>query len=73
MNLERVVNDVADALKTIDTAGVPFKDLHAGAGPYGEPQLVKLIAEVVPLSWSQRLRVALIGSRVVQRFGDLCG
>ena len=45
MNLERVVNDVADALKTIDTAGVPFKDFHAGAGPYGEPQLVKLIAE----------------------------
>ena len=45
MNLERVVNDIADALKTIDTFGVPFKGFQAGVGPYGEPQLVKLIAE----------------------------
>ena len=45
MNLERVVNDIADAVKTIDTFGVPFKSFQAGVGPYGEPQLVKLIAE----------------------------
>ena len=45
MDLESVVNDVADVLKTIDSSGVPFKHFQAGAGPYGEPQLVKLIAE----------------------------
>ena len=45
MNLERVISDIADALKSIDTSGVRFKDFRAGVGPYGEPQLVKLIAE----------------------------
>lgn len=45
MHLENVVEDIADALQTIDASRVPFKDFQAGVGPYGEPQLVRLIAE----------------------------
>ncbi|MGA7413020.1 MAG: hypothetical protein WBW33_21265 [Bryobacteraceae bacterium] len=45
MDLERVVNDIADALSLRDSSGVPFRSFQAGVGPYGEPQLVKLIAE----------------------------
>ena len=58
MNLKRVVNDIADALKTIDTSGVPCKLFQAGVGPYGEPQLVKLIAENLNRSpgYAQRVK-----------------
>lgn len=45
MDLERVVVDIADALKSIDCSGVPFKGFQAGVGPYGEPQLLKMVAE----------------------------
>lgn len=45
MHLERVVNDIADALLVIDSSSVPFRAFQAGVGPYGEPQLVKLVAE----------------------------
>lgn len=45
MELTDVVADIADALKIIDTTRVPFKAFQPGVGPYGEPQLVKLVAE----------------------------
>ena len=45
MELEQVVTDIADSLKAIDSSGVPFKSFQAGVGPYGEPQLVKLVAD----------------------------
>jgi hypothetical protein len=45
MELEAVVQDIADVLKGIDSSQVPFKRFQPGVGPYGEPQLVKLIAE----------------------------
>lgn len=45
MDLETVVQDIADVLKSIDSSGAPFKDFKPGVGPYGEPQLVKLVAE----------------------------
>ena len=45
MELERVVGDIADALKNIDSSKKRFKAFQAGVGPYGEPQLVKLVAE----------------------------
>lgn len=45
MSLEAIVPDIADALKAIDCARVPFKNFQPGVGPYGEPQLVKLLAE----------------------------
>ena len=44
MELEQVSIDIADALVAIDASRVPFKQFHAGAGPHGEPQLVRLIA-----------------------------
>jgi hypothetical protein len=43
MDLETVVGDIADALKSIDSSGVPFKNFKPGVGPYGEPQLVKAV------------------------------
>jgi len=44
VSLERIVSDVADACVKIDGSGVPFKTFRMGVGPYGEPQLVKLLA-----------------------------
>jgi hypothetical protein len=45
MDLTRVVEDVADGLVSIDASRVPFKHFQAGVGPYGEPQVVRGIAE----------------------------
>src|SRR6266478_5800532 len=45
MDLEAVVQNIADVLKRIDSSGAPFKQFQPGVGPHGEPQLVKLIAE----------------------------
>src|SRR5947209_2617039 len=45
MKLEAVIADIADALKAIDSSRVPFKGFQPGVGPYGEPQLLKLIAK----------------------------
>lgn len=46
MNLLTVIDDdIADVLKGIDSSRVPFKQFQPGVGPYGEPQLVKLISE----------------------------
>jgi len=42
--LQEIVNDIADALVSIDASEPPFKNFQSGVGPYGEPQLVKLIA-----------------------------
>lgn len=44
MELEKVTSDIADALVAIDSSGVRFKQFQPGVGPYGEPQLVRLIA-----------------------------
>jgi hypothetical protein len=45
MDLKTVVQDIADVLKGIDSSREPFKNFQPGVGPYGEPQLVKLVAE----------------------------
>ncbi len=42
--LKTVAGDIADAIKDIDASELPFKQFQRGVGPYGEPQLVKLIA-----------------------------
>ncbi|MBI3863121.1 MAG: hypothetical protein HY290_14620 [Planctomycetia bacterium] len=42
--MNQLIEDVADACAAIDGSGVPFKTFQPGVGPYGEPQLVKLIA-----------------------------
>ena len=44
MELEEVVTDIADALVSVDASRVPHRSFQPGVGPYGEPQLVKLIA-----------------------------
>lgn len=45
MSLTDLVADVRDACVGIDSAAVPFKRFQPGVGPYGEPQLVKGIAQ----------------------------
>ena len=45
MNLSEVINDITDALVLIDASKVPFRKFKPGVGPYGEPQLVKLISD----------------------------
>lgn len=45
MYLAEVVSDVADALVKLDKSGSKFRDFRPGVGPYGEPQLVKLVVE----------------------------
>jgi hypothetical protein len=52
MDLDTVIDDIADILKGIDSSQVrfkssrpPFKEFQPGVGPCPEPQLVRLIAE----------------------------
>lgn len=45
MDLGVVTGDILDALVAIDAGRVPFKNFQSGVGPYGEPQLLKLIAQ----------------------------
>lgn len=44
MDLQELVSDIADILVEIDRAGEPFRQFKPGVGPYGEPQLVRLLA-----------------------------
>jgi hypothetical protein len=43
MDLNKVMNDVTDAIVEVDASRVPFRSFQPGVGPYGEPQLLKLI------------------------------
>ena len=45
MTTEQLAGDIADACVRIDTEMPAFKEYHPGVGPYGEPQLVKQVAE----------------------------
>ena len=45
MELKEVLQDIADAIVRIDASGKSFRKFQPGVGPYGEPQLVKLIAD----------------------------
>jgi hypothetical protein len=44
MDLIQIVSDIGAALASVDKSGEPFRSFQPGVGPYGEPQLVKLIA-----------------------------
>jgi len=44
MELQELVNDVADGLLCVDQTAIPFRAFKPGVGPYGEPQLVSKIA-----------------------------
>jgi hypothetical protein len=57
MELDQLVADFADCLVEIDASGTRFKDFQAGVGPYGEPQLLKLVAEELNLREPYRGRV----------------
>ena len=43
-SLSLVVENIANALVYIDASGVPCKNFQPGVGPYGETQLIKLVA-----------------------------
>ena len=45
MDLQEIVLDITDAIIKIDASAIPFKSFRPGVGPYGEPQLLKLIAD----------------------------
>ena len=44
MDLRQVVSDIGSALAWVDKSGEPFRAFKPGVRPYGEPQLVGLIA-----------------------------
>jgi hypothetical protein len=44
MKLDETITEIANALVHIDGTRVPFRAFQPGVGPYGEPQLVKLLA-----------------------------
>lgn len=45
MELSQVMSDIADILVSIDSSRVPFKSFQGGVGPYGEPQLLRLVKD----------------------------
>ena len=47
ISLPELVSRIADILVSIDKSREPFRSYQAGVGPYGEPQLVKKISEVL--------------------------
>jgi hypothetical protein len=53
-DIDTIVQDIADILKRIDSSRVPFKSFQPGVGPYGEPQLMKLVAADCTISWMGR-------------------
>ena len=45
IDLKQIANDVANALVEVDESCVPFRSFAPGVGPYGQPQLLKLIRD----------------------------
>jgi len=43
MELEEVVAAIAESIVRVDSSREPFRAFQPGVGPYGEPQLVRLI------------------------------
>jgi len=43
MDIYDLMNDVTDAIVEVDASRIPFRSFKPGVGPYGEPQLLKLI------------------------------
>jgi hypothetical protein len=57
VELDRIISDIADALVLIDSSGTPFKTFQPGVGPYGEPQLVRLVAQHLSTADAYRGRI----------------
>lgn len=81
--MQQLVDDIADAIRTLDCSGIPFKQFQPGVGPYGEPQLTKHIAnhlgmltERYPSVKTHRVPDVLIPElwalefKIVRPFGD---
>jgi hypothetical protein len=49
IELLQLVQDFSTCLVEIDLSGARFKEFQSGVGPYGEPQLVKAVAEKLNL------------------------
>ncbi len=45
IQLPTVVDDIANSIVAVDRSRTPFKQFQPGAGPYGEPQLVRAIVD----------------------------
>ena len=52
--MEKLVEDIASCIRFIDGGGAPFKSFRPGVGPYGEPQLLKLISQQLRESFPER-------------------
>ena len=52
--MQQLVDDIAEAIRSIDSSGVPFKSFQLGVGPYGEPQLTKLISSFLLHNYPER-------------------
>jgi len=54
--MQVLVDNIADAIRDIDRSAVPFKNFRPGAGPFGEPQLVKLITKYLSTNYGARYK-----------------
>ncbi len=80
ISLSELVRLIADVLKEFDSSRPVFKSFHPGIGPYGEPQLVKTISELLTergyTSYTQRHPDLIVGPdwalefKIVRPFGD---
>ena len=46
-SLQTIASEFADSLVLIDKSGIPFRNYSPGVGPYGEPQLLKKIVQLM--------------------------
>jgi hypothetical protein len=65
IKLSQLVTDVSNCLCEIDASAICHKNFQPGVGPYGEPQLLKLIAEKLNLTCGYG------GRAVTKRLPDL--
>ena len=56
-SLQTVVSEFVDSLVIIDKSGVPFRKYLPGVGPYGEPQLLKKVVQLMNQSHHYKGRI----------------
>ena len=56
-SLQTIVSRFADSLVMIDKSGIPFRNYSPGVGPYGEPQLLKKIAQIMNFNPNYKGRI----------------
>jgi hypothetical protein len=80
MGYPEIISLIADILSELDASKPVHKDFHPGIGPFGEPQLIKLLADNLRaqglVSTTQRTPDLGIGKewaiefKIVRPFGD---